>query len=1156
MKTITLVMIVKNESKVIERCLNSVKDYIDHWVICDTGSTDGTQDIIQNYFKEFKIPGKLYNHKWVNFGFNRSLAISLAQNKSDYSLLLDADFIFNIHDKNFKKTLNDDAYMIKYDGNVDYRQTLFVKSKYDWKYTGVTHEYLSCPDAKIYGNLNSFTIDHKCDGGSRSDKFERDIELLKKGLITEPTNARYMFYLAQSYKDISDYTNAIKYYEMRVEQKNWVEEVYFSLFQIGYCKMMRKDSFIDISDAYLKAYNYRPGRLEALYHLIEYCRLNNMCDMGFKYGIIAIETPYPKDVLFINKPVHEWMFLNEVALCANNINKPEISIVLYDKFLDKNYNLLNNEESLRKNYIFFQKNVEILNDKKNKENKEENINKVAIIIINNGESNIIENLSKSDDHDIILIDNGIDSEKDSGKDSINYSIRIKRKIETISAWNMGLEYVDNLEKINNQKYFAYCFVSTSNVIDKDIVSKMIKTLKEDTNIVGVHPGNKKMNKEEVFFIKNIFSCYRATWFNNVGRFQKNEKDTWGVDIELGIFAFINKKKLIIDHSLEMEHPDGMDIEQKNYVNTLFEAKYGNLYKEIYNKIFPSPKISLENNISLEKGLTFLIRAKNEENIIIKCLSTLVEETKDLKDIEIIVINNKSTDKTNELVTEFIKDKNIKLYQYDYDVCKMGNNIVSDELKTISTYYNWCLDKATKYNVVKWDADFVVNKGELKNMIIEHNLNIRDDHFSIWFTGQSLFLHNGTYLKKVNSNYDSYKIFSKKNGFQWEDYSNLCEYVNLSDIPIKLKYNNPVFYEIFDTSVNEFQHKKTTIDDRDKVDMNIYAELSRDSIYNTNNTSQLEKCDFNLQLNKKTYLVVYYGYHLNSGGTYVTLKTYVDYFKSKGDNVYVFERIPCDDEINKLKPDCIISAQFANADINHKIKEWNIPHVVLTFAPYQYVFNGDTSKYPSLVTYSNSYIKSKDSLQKNGYIVRDPINHTIYEIPKENMNPTYITLIGSPPNIKGHSIFIELAKKFPDLKFMLVTHSDEYKNIVLPVNILQIDYIKDIQELKNKVYSKTKVLLLPSTQEAFGRVTIEATASSIPCIISDYPGLSDATFQMSNYIKEYQDINKWEQELKRVLENYEEEVQKATNLKLKLNFEKDVDHFRNLVLEMIEKHELN
>ena len=40
-------MIVKNESKIIKRCLDSVKDHIDYWVIVDTGSTDGTQDIIK-----------------------------------------------------------------------------------------------------------------------------------------------------------------------------------------------------------------------------------------------------------------------------------------------------------------------------------------------------------------------------------------------------------------------------------------------------------------------------------------------------------------------------------------------------------------------------------------------------------------------------------------------------------------------------------------------------------------------------------------------------------------------------------------------------------------------------------------------------------------------------------------------------------------------------------------------------------------------------------------------------------------------------------------------------------------------------------------------------------------------------------------------------
>jgi glycosyltransferase involved in cell wall biosynthesis len=286
---------------------------------------------------------------------------------------------------------------------------------------------------------------------------------------------------------------------------------------------------------------------------------------------------------------------------------------------------------------------------------------------------------------------------------------------------------------------------------------------------------------------------------------------------------------------------------------------------------------------------------------------------------------------------------------------------------------------------------------------------------------------------------------------------------------------------------------------------------------------------------------------------VTLKTYVDYFIKNKDIVYIFERLPCDDEIKKLKPNCIISAQFANYDVNKKIKQWNIPHVVLTFAPNQYTFNGEDSKYPSLVTYSNSYIKSNDPLQKNGYIVRDPVNHLIYEVKKENMKPIYITLIGSPPNIKGHNIFIELAKRFTTLKFMLVTHSKEYENIVLPYNIKLQDYIKDIDKLKKKVYSKIKVLLLPSIQEAYGRVVLEAIASNIPCILSDFPGLSEATYQMSNYVNDYKNIDKWEEELKRVLENYDDEVEKSNKLKLKLNFERDIKCFRDLVVESIKKH---
>ena len=52
---------VNNESHVIERMLESVYPYIDYWVIQDNGSTDGTQDIIKNFFNEKGIPGFYIN---------------------------------------------------------------------------------------------------------------------------------------------------------------------------------------------------------------------------------------------------------------------------------------------------------------------------------------------------------------------------------------------------------------------------------------------------------------------------------------------------------------------------------------------------------------------------------------------------------------------------------------------------------------------------------------------------------------------------------------------------------------------------------------------------------------------------------------------------------------------------------------------------------------------------------------------------------------------------------------------------------------------------------------------------------------------------------------------------------------------------------------
>jgi glycosyltransferase involved in cell wall biosynthesis len=67
---ICLAMIVKNEEQDIQRCLDSVKDHIDYWVISDTGSEDNTKQLIQEIMDGHGIPGELHDHNWKDFSTN------------------------------------------------------------------------------------------------------------------------------------------------------------------------------------------------------------------------------------------------------------------------------------------------------------------------------------------------------------------------------------------------------------------------------------------------------------------------------------------------------------------------------------------------------------------------------------------------------------------------------------------------------------------------------------------------------------------------------------------------------------------------------------------------------------------------------------------------------------------------------------------------------------------------------------------------------------------------------------------------------------------------------------------------------------------------------------------------------------------------------
>ena len=88
--SLCLNMIVKNESKIILRLLQSVLSIIDTYIICDTGSTDNTPEIITNFFNTHNIKGEVIYQPFKNFGYNRTYAFNYAKQTYQHYISLNS----------------------------------------------------------------------------------------------------------------------------------------------------------------------------------------------------------------------------------------------------------------------------------------------------------------------------------------------------------------------------------------------------------------------------------------------------------------------------------------------------------------------------------------------------------------------------------------------------------------------------------------------------------------------------------------------------------------------------------------------------------------------------------------------------------------------------------------------------------------------------------------------------------------------------------------------------------------------------------------------------------------------------------------------------------------------------------------------------------
>ncbi len=331
-------MIVKDERDVIVRCLLSVKEMLDYWVIVDTGSSDETKELIQQTL--YDVPGELYERSWVNFSHNRNEALSLARGKADYILFMDADETLSINNGFDKSQLDQDFYLFRLIERsfTDFYRISLIRDLPCWFWRGLFHEAIDSSETMAGKNLDSI-IKYGCtkDGNQSKNpnKFLQEAEWIEGALANDPENSRYVFYLAQSYGNAKLYPKSLEFYERRTKMQGDAEEVFWSFYCMGMIHQHLKSDPERWIFNYTEAYKFDPSRAEPLLQLARYFLSIGQPLVGYAVAKLGMPIKKPLCTGYFHAWVYDYALELILAECAEALGFSDEASVLYQALLKK-----------------------------------------------------------------------------------------------------------------------------------------------------------------------------------------------------------------------------------------------------------------------------------------------------------------------------------------------------------------------------------------------------------------------------------------------------------------------------------------------------------------------------------------------------------------------------------------------------------------------------------------------------------------------------------------------------------------------------------------------------------------------------------------------------------------------------------------------------
>jgi tetratricopeptide (TPR) repeat protein len=320
-----LVMIVKNEAKRIVEVLASYRPYIDAWTILDTGSTDGTQDLIR---KELDgIAGVLHEEPFVDFATSRNRALELHGTSTVFSIMPNGDVLSGGAELvSFLEAHRRDlagAYRVRIAPG-HYYHPLVMRTGFGWRYKWRTHECAMGPN--VGEKIPGVTVVR--DRGARTSdewraRWMRDLDLLNLDRVADPNDPRPYFYLGQTHECLGEYAQALEMFEKRATMGGYFDEVYEAKFRIGKMKDKLSRPWAEIQQAYLEAYAHDSRRAEPLYAISQYWYDKNIHAVSRLFAVAAAETPKPLTDLFLDEAVYTWKSADRAAISSYYFGRKE-----------------------------------------------------------------------------------------------------------------------------------------------------------------------------------------------------------------------------------------------------------------------------------------------------------------------------------------------------------------------------------------------------------------------------------------------------------------------------------------------------------------------------------------------------------------------------------------------------------------------------------------------------------------------------------------------------------------------------------------------------------------------------------------------------------------------------------------------------------------